>query len=97
MKYKIVEIQHSGRKGIRYTWVTDPKYDGVVGSIVNIKGSIEDIKQYSYVRMDFVKTNCLYDYWMTSEVLEILRDTNGRYSIETANAIYILEEVDEQT
>lgn len=97
MKYKIVEIMHSGRKGLRYTWVTDPKYDGVVGSIVTIKGSIEDIKQYSFVKMDFVKTDSLYDYWTTSEVLEIVKDTNERYSIETANAIYVLEQVNEQT
>ena len=97
MKYKIVEIMHSGREGLRYTWVTDPKYDGVVGSIVTIKGSIEDIKQYSFVKMDFVKTDSLYDYWTTSEVLEIVKDTNERYSIETANAIYVLEQVNEQT
>lgn len=95
MKYKIVEIMHSGRGGLRYTWVTDPKYDGVVGSIVTIKGSIEDIKQYSFVKMDFVKTDSLYDYWITSEVLKIMKDTNERYSIETANAIYVLEELDE--
>lgn len=95
MKYKIVEIMHSGREGLRYTWVTDPKYDGVVGSIVTIKGSIEDIKQYSFVKMDFVKTDSLYDYWVTSEVLKIIKDTNERYSIETANAIYVLEELDE--
>ena len=97
MKYKIVEIMYSGRKGLRYTWVTDPKYDGVVGSIVTIKGSIEDIKQYSFVKMDVVKTDSLYDYWTTSDVLEIVKDTNESYSILTANAIYVLEQVNEQT
>ena len=48
MKYKINEILHSGRKGIRNEPVNDFKYDGLVDSIVELKGLnvIEDCKQF---------------------------------------------------
>ncbi len=93
MKYKIVSITHSGRKGVRGTDVTASKYLGITGSIVTMK-KIEDIKQFDMVHCDFIETESPYEYLDTSEVLSIWIDRDNRYHIETVNSIYVLEKVE---
>ena len=51
-KYKIVEILHSGRKGRRYTVVTDDKYDHMINREITL--DIDKIKQYEPCRWNFV-------------------------------------------
>ena len=89
--YKIVEILHSGRKGRRYTVVTDNKYEHMVNSLIRL--DIDFIKQYESVRWYFVD-HPFHKYWNTSAVLALSRDDDGLWYLETANTIYVLKEVD---
>jgi hypothetical protein len=92
-KYKILNIEHSGRKGIRYEPVKDPKYDGLIGSIIETE-NIENVKLFNEIKWDFVENKpAWYDLWHTSPVIEIYLDFENHYVIETVNTIYILEKV----
>lgn len=89
--YKILNIVHSGRKGMRYDEVQDPKYDGMVGATIKMP-EIESIKQFSNVRWDFVSDGPIYyDFWTTSPVVSVSLDFSNHYVLETINTIYILE------
>ena len=94
-RYRVLEILHSGRKNTRNKPVDNPKYDGIIGSIVELAGinSIEGIRQFNLVSFEFVKTSSDYDWWNTSAVISVFLDFHNRYHIETINTIYILEEV----
>lgn len=98
MKYKITNILHSGRKGVRDEPVADQKYNGLVGSVVVLIGMdiVEDCKQFDKLSMIIISSDSNYYYWDTSAVISIARGYCGEYHVETLNAIYILEEyVDE--
>lgn len=90
--YKIIKIEHSGRRGIRGEPVTDGKYDGLVNSVFYLKGidTLEQCEQFSMLHMKFIETESFYDDWHTSEVLQIIRHFDDLYEVETVNTIYYL-------
>lgn len=92
--YRIVDIVHSGRKGIRGERVTDVKYDGLIGSRVGF--DIKAIKHFESVRMYLLDYNPYsYRWWDTSEVIA-LNAYDGKIELETANTIYKFEEINEK-
>lgn len=96
MKYRIIDILHSGRLGIRDTRVDDEKYIGMIGSVIRLVGDLkllEDIKQFEQVMWHFVAGQSGYTWWITSEVIQLSRDPDGLYTMETVNTIYILEQL----
>lgn len=95
-KYEVVSILHNGRKNIRYMPVNESKYDNIVGSIIILYNvdKIEDYRLLDEMVMDFIETKSEYDWWRTSPIIEIEGDDHGNYSIETANTIYNLKEVE---
>ena len=96
MKYKIVSIKHSGRKGIRGTDVNEPKYEGMINSIVEISPSLENEKiRYTPLHMNFIETESAYDQFHTSAILAISINKNWNYVVETINTLYELEEIKE--
>ena len=93
--YTIEKVIHSGRKGIRYEPVTDPKYDGLVGT--RCYADFAESKQFQKMHFDIPsgEINCPYDWWDTSEILELkVYKETGEVFLETANTIYVLQEVD---
>lgn len=93
-KYKIARILHSGRKGIRGTEVTNPKYDDVLGCIGWLDA--DQVEQFKRYRIDLVdsETN---DWWNVSEVLALTMDrSTGNIELETANSLYELEEIHDE-
>ena len=96
MKYKIVSIKHSGRKGIRGTDVNEPKYDGMINSIVEINSSLKNEKiRYTPLHMNFIETESIYDNFHTSAILAISINKDWNYVVETINTLYELEEIKE--
>ena len=95
-KYEITGITHSGRIGLRDTPVNNPKYDGVVGSIVTLVNAdkLEDYFQFQELKFHFVKTESGYDWWNTSCVICIGLDINNIYVVETINSIYYLRKLE---
>lgn len=92
--YVIKSIKHSGRKDIRGKDVTDSKYDGLIGA--RCMTDIYESKQFHKMRLDIPASeiNCPYDWWDTSEVLELVFNKKTReVYIETANTLYVLQEV----
>ena len=49
--YRIVDIVHSGRKGIRGEQVTDAKYDGLIGCRATL--DITEIERFKPVKITF--------------------------------------------
>jgi len=91
-KYRIKEILHSGRRGIRNEPCTDEKYDDIRGRIGWV--DIDEIKQFERYRIDLVSDD-KFDWWTISEVFELGVNRNtGDIQIETANSIYMLEALD---
>ena len=89
--YKIIEILHSGRKGIRNTPVKDSKYNQMIGSIIEC--DLEYVEQFKPLKWWF-KDHPFYEVWHTSEVLALLRDfENDLLYLETVNTIYVLKEI----
>ena len=93
-KYKLINIVHSGRKGLRGTTVDAFKYDGLINS--DVWFDIFDCQRGKNFRF-LLKHHPNYDYWDTSLVLAVKEgyDEDGikRFEIETENSIYILEKV----
>ena len=95
MRYKIIDITHSGRKGVRGTRVDEYKYDPLFGAIIKTD-DICKTEQFHGMKW-FLLNNTIYDYWNTSAVLGISRTKDGkRYIIETVNTIYELEVIDNE-
>ena len=93
-EYILKNIVHSGRKGIRNEPVKDSKYDGLIGA--RLYWDIDEVKQFKTTRFVIPESEvwCPYDWWETSEVLELSIDTRtNEVFLETANSIYILQEV----
>ena len=95
-KYKILNITHSGRKGLRRKPVDDWKYDGLIGSVVqldNYMNQLEQIELFDTIVFRILSGNSGYDKWYTSNVIQISRNLDGMYEIETIDTIYELEEI----
>lgn len=90
-KYKIIDIVHSGRKGIRGEKVTQSKYENMIGCIAYI--DIDSVKPFQSVHM-ILKGHPDYDWWDTSVLLSFSLH-KGHMEIETANSIYVFEEVND--
>lgn len=87
-EYKLLDVVHSGRKGLRGTEVCDLKYEGLIGCLCSF--DINDIQQFKRMKFD-VRNSREYDWWYTSEVLALTKDET-KIEVETANSIYIFEE-----
>ena len=94
IKFKIVNILHSGRKGIRNEKVTESKYEGLVNSIITTSDPI-DIKQFEPLPMRVYGSN-VYSWWETSPVIGLSINMKHQYALETVNTIYILERLTEE-
>lgn len=93
-EYKILEILHSGRKGIRLDPVTEEKYNGMVDNIVRIN-KLENVKEFESIRM-YIKHHPLYDFWDTSAIIGLSYSlSEHKYYLETINTIYVLQELEE--
>ena len=91
-KYKIIDIVHSGRKGIRGTKVTQSKYENMIGCIAYI--DIDNIELFQSVHM-ILKGHPEYDWWDTSVLISYeINWRINKISLETANSIYILEKIE---
>lgn len=90
-KYKIIDIVHNGRKGIRGEKVTQSKYENMIGCIAYI--DIDNIKPFKSVHM-ILKGHPEYDLWDTSVLISYHTDSYDRLLFETVNSIYILEKID---
>ena len=88
IKLRIKSITHSGRKGLRGTPVDDPKYDGVVGSLLWLNPA--SMQQFTPLCF-YLINNKNYTTWTTSEVLESYINLDGELVIETYNSVYTLE------
>ena len=91
MIYQIVNITHSGRKGIRGEKCDDIKYDALIGALIN-NFSINDIQQFRPIKW-YLVDNSMYDWWTTSEVIQVSLSYNNTFVIETINTIYELEAI----
>ena len=90
-KYKIIDIVHSGRKGIRGEKVIQNKYENMIGCIAYI--DIDNIKPFQNIHM-ILKGHPEYDWWDTSVLISYHTDSYDRLLFETVNSIYILEKID---
>lgn len=93
MKFKIIEIVHSGRKGTRYSPINNEKYYGLVDSIIEMK-PLESLKSYEELKWNFVETKSGYEWWHTSVVICVSKHEND-YLVETVNTIYALQKIGE--
>lgn len=95
-KYKILNVAHSGRKDVRLSPVKDPRYDGLIGSIIEMD-NIENSKLFDRLKWDFVENKPIwYDFWTTSPIISISLSFDNHYVVETVNTIYVLEKVYER-
>ena len=86
--YKILDVVHSGRKGIRGERVTAEKYNDLIGSTVLF--DIDELGQFRCMNFMF-KNHPIYEFWTTSETLSLGIDKNRVVHVETANSIYTFE------
>ena len=87
-QFKLLDVVHSGRKGIRGDAIDNPKYKGLVGYYCSF--DVDDIQQFKPFEFTVIDS-VYYDWWKTSEVLEVIK--MDRYLlIETANSIYRFKE-----
>lgn len=89
-KYRIKGIYHSGRKGTRWDPVMDEEYDGLIGQLCTFVP--DEIEQFRGIAF-YLKNHPFYRWWNTSNVLQLSRDLNGDYVVETVNSIYVFEEI----
>ena len=91
--YRITEVYHSGRKGDR----GDPRGDSEHTSLLGCRCSFNpaNVKHFQSVRLKLLG-HPDYQWWDTSEVVQLSRDFKGNYILETINTIYVLQE-DEKT
>ena len=91
-KYKITNIYHSGRKGVRWSVPEDQKYDDLVGCLCTFDPF--EVKQFESIRL-WIKNHPIYRWWDTSAIIQLSCDFDGKYYLETINTIYVFEEVKE--
>ena len=89
--YKIVNITHSGREGIRGTPISDEKHKPLLGAKIRgfnpLKSKIFEVEKWILIG------NPAYDWWQTSAIIQLMHRYDGNYILETINTIYELEEV----
>ena len=87
--FRIKGIYHSGRQGIRMEPVTDYKYDGLVGCVIEL--NINSVQLFHPTRF-LIKDHPMYSLWNTSAVIQLSKEAySDTYVLETINAIYELE------
>ena len=87
MKWKIINVEHNGRKGLRGS----PKPNAVLGYECTFDW--RNIKQFKPLRLK-LKHHPDYDWWDTTEMLELsakFEDNNATLILETVNSIYYFE------
>ena len=98
--YKIISIEHSGRKDIRGTPVADDKYYGLLGATIDIgnlrkMAAISDSEHMWYYARFYIKSGPrVGEIWTTSKVIGLVIGHDS-IEIETANTIYRLEKIDD--
>ena len=91
-QWKIADITHSGRKGIRDEKVDDRDYEDVFGAIIK-SFDPHDVKPFDVLDWNFFN-NKTYEWWHTSPVIAISLSKDERTCvIETINTIYKLVRV----
>ena len=88
--YKIKGIYHSGRKGTRWDPVIDEKYDGLIGQLCTFDPN--EVEQFRWITI-YLKNHPFYCWWNTTALIQLSRDFNGDYVVETVNSIYVFEEI----
>ena len=88
--FKLLDVVHNGRKGLRGSQMCDRKYEGLIGA--HCKFDLDNIQQFKPLKFEVINS-LYYDYWHTSEVLEVAV-INGVLEIETANSIYRFRELE---
>ena len=98
--YRIISIEHSGRKDIRGMPVTDDRYYGLVGAVVDI-GNLREMAMaadaehmWHYARLYIKSGPRVGEIWTTSKVIGLVIGHDS-IEIETANTIYRLEKIDD--
>ena len=91
-KYRIEGIYHSGRLGTRWQEVSDLKYDGLVGCLCSFDP--KEVEQFKGIRF-FLKDHPYHSWWETTAVLQLAKDFDDNYVLETVNTIYMFKEVKE--
>ena len=87
--FRIKGIYHSGRKGLRMSPVTEYKYDGLVGCV--IEWNINSIQLFQPTRF-LIKNHPIYSLWNTSAIIQLSKEKySDTYILETINTIYELE------
>ena len=93
VRYKVLEIKHSGRKGPRDSPVSQDKYKGLIGSVIE-SINILDLYEFDIWHWSFVNTESPYEDWYTSQVISVTKEHDKPvYHIETLNTIYVVEEL----
>ena len=90
-KYKIIEINHSGRKGLRDSPVDDYEYDNVTNSIIESR-DLDGLSRFDCCHWKFINSESDYEWWETTPTIALSK-TDKMYKLETINTIYILEDV----
>lgn len=85
----VKDVVHSGRKGTRYTQVNE--FLDLVGCYVDF--DIKDIKHFKPIQMIIHNSEKKWDWLNTSQIIQVGRRFDGLYELETVNAIYVLEEI----
>ena len=88
-RYKIKGIYYNGRRGIRWEPVTEEKYDGLLDALIS--WDINGIRQFEGTTFKVLSDEPYYCH--TSEILQLIK-RDRVYELETANTIYVLEELD---
>lgn len=88
--YKILAIYHSGRKGDRWSLRKDQKYYGLTECLCDFDPI--RVKQFECYRLH-LQGHPEYEWWDTTAVIQLSRDFDGKYYLETINTIYVFEEV----
>ena len=88
--YKIVDILHSGRQGIREEPYRDEKHNGLIGSVFKITRGFE---QFKPVYFEFIETQSGHDWLRTSALIQLSLDYHNLYHLETVNTIYVIQKL----
>lgn len=88
MKYKIIDILHTGHHGPRNESKVGSKYDYRRGQIIEIdmdEYNLGDVLLFERDGLPFLFTTPFMDAY----------EVDGKFYIETMNSIYVMEKIDE--
>ena len=88
--FRIAGIYHSGRIRKRWNPRTEEKFDSMVGCLCDFDP--DEVEQFKGVHFN-LKDHPNYDWWDTTGIVQLARDFDGNYILETVNTIYVFEEV----